>query len=59
MHSRDAADSVYKQLKGINPVNSTQNEEMEQKICIAGAVKSAMTQMRQAVASVEQARNRG
>ncbi len=56
---RDSADSVCKQLKDINPTNSAQNEEMDQKTCVSGAVKSAMRQMKQAVASAEETKKRG
>jgi len=56
---RDTADSVCKQLKDINPTNSAQNEELDQKTCVNGAVKSAMTQMKQAIASAEEAKKRG
>lgn len=55
----DSADSVCKQLKDINPTNSAQNEEMDQKTCVNGAVKSAMRQMKHAVASAGEARKRG
>lgn len=55
----ESADSVCKQLKDINPTNSAQNEEMDQKTCVNGAVKAAMKQMKQAVASAEETKRRG
>jgi len=56
---RDSADSVCTQLKDINPTNSAQNEEMDQKTCVSGAVKAAMRQMKQAVASAGELKKRG
>ena len=55
----DSADSVCKQLKEINPTNSAQNEELDHKTCVNGAVKSAMKQMKQAVASAGETKKRG
>jgi len=56
---RDAANSVCRQLKDLNPASSTESEELDQKTCVTGAVHTAMIQAHQAVASAQEAKKRG
>ena len=55
---RDTADSICRQLGELYPAGSARNEEVDQSVCVKGAVENAMSQARQAIASAEGAKQR-